>query len=139
MATTSDLSFSDVDPELIDQAEEYFVSFLQEQFPSRDFSKGRVTRELVLNTAAILHGINREDIDRLLKSFSPLVIAQDPSAADPDIVDAVYENYGVERYDGNKATGNVAIILDGQLPFSCLAILWRGSSIFHGHLVHDGR
>jgi hypothetical protein len=111
MATTSDLSFSDVSSTLIDQAEEYLVNFLQEQFPSRDFSKGRVTRELIINMAAILQSINRQDIDDLLKSFSPLVIAQDPSAADPDIVDAVYENYGVERYDGNKATGNLAIII----------------------------
>jgi len=111
MATTSDLSFSDVSETLIDQAEEYLVNFLQEQFPSRDFSKGRVTRELVINIAAELHAINREDIDRLLKSFSPVVIAQDPAAADPDIVDAVYGNYGVTRYDGNKAYGSVAIII----------------------------
>jgi hypothetical protein len=111
MATTSDLSFSDIDPDLIEQAEEYLVNFLQEQFPSRDFSDGRVLRELVVNVAADLHAINREDIDNLLKSFSPLVIAQDPTAADPDIVDAVYANYGVTRYDGNKAYGNVAIII----------------------------
>jgi len=115
MATTSDLAFTDIDPDLIDQAEDYLVNFLQEQFPSRDFSKGRVTRELVINIAAELHAINREDIDRLLKSFSPVVIAQDPSAADPDIVDAVYGNYGVTRYDGNKATGNVAIIISDLL------------------------
>jgi hypothetical protein len=118
MATTSDLSFSDVSPTLIEQAEEYLVSFLQEQFPSRDFSVGRVTRELVVNMAAIMHAINREDIDRLLKSFSPLVIAADPTAADPDIVDAVYANYGVERYDGNVATGSLAIIISDLITTS---------------------
>ena len=63
MATTSDLSFSDIDPDLIEQVEEYLVNFLQEQFPSRDFSDGRVLRELVVNVAADLHAINREDID----------------------------------------------------------------------------
>ena len=115
---TSDLSFSDVSPTLIDQAEDYLVEFLSELYPSRDFSKGRVIRELVLNVAAILHAINREDIDNLLASFSPLVIAQDPAAADPAIVDAVFANYGVERYDGNKATGNVAIIIGDLLTTS---------------------
>jgi len=118
MATTSDLSPSQVDPELIDQSEEYLANYLQELFPSRDFSKGRVTRELVINMAAILHGINREDIQRLMDSFSPLVIANDPAAADPDIVDAVYANYGVERYDGNKATGTLAVVIADLLTTS---------------------
>lgn len=111
VATTSDLSISDVSETLVEQSEDYLVSFLQEQYPSLDLSKGRVTRELVLNIAAQLHGVNREDIDRLLKSFSPVVITEDPSAADPDIVDAVYGNYGVERFEGSKATGNLVIII----------------------------
>ena len=118
MATTGDVSFSDIDPELVSQAEEYLANFLSEQFPSRDFSEGRVIRELVVNMAALLTGLNRTDIQQLLDSFSPLIIAQDPTAADDDIVDAVYANYGVERYDGNKATGNIAVILNDLLTTS---------------------
>lgn len=118
MVTTGDVAFSDIDPELVAQAEEYLANFLSEQFPSRDFSEGRVIRELVVNMAALLTGLNRTDIQILLDSFSPLVIAQDPTAADDDIVDAVYANYGVERFDGNKATGNIAIIISDFLTTS---------------------
>jgi hypothetical protein len=118
MATTPTVTPSEVDPELIEQAEEYLANFLSELFPSRDFSKGRVTRSLVIDMAAILTGVNRTDIQKVLDSFSPVVITQDPSAADDDIVDAVYGNYGVERYDGNKATGTVAIIIGDLLTTS---------------------
>lgn len=115
MATTGNVSFSDIDPELVSQAEEYLANFLSELYPSRDFSEGRVIRDVVVNMAALLTGLNREDIQQVLDSFSPLVIAQDPAAADPDIVDAVYANYGVTRYDGNKATGNIAVIISDLL------------------------
>jgi hypothetical protein len=118
MATTPDVSFSDIDPELVSQAEEYLANFLQEQYPSRDFSEGRVIRDVVVNMAALLTGLNRTDVQELLDSFSPLVIAQDPAKANPDIVDAVYENYGVSRYEGNKASGNLAIIIDDLLTTS---------------------
>ena len=109
--SVSDLTFSDVDTELIDQAEQYMRQFLEEAYPSLDLSEGRVIRQLVVNTAAILHSINRQDIEDLVNSFSPVVIAQDPDAADPDIVDAVYGNYGIERFEGDKATGFVSIII----------------------------
>ena len=118
MATMGDLTLADVDEELIDQAEAYLTNFLQEAFPSRDFSEGRVIRDLVVNMAAILTAQNREDMQRLLDSFSPLVIAQNPALANPAIVDAVYANYGVERYEGNKATGNLAIIISDLLTTS---------------------
>ena len=109
--SVSDLTFADIDPELIDQAEEYMRQVLQEAAPSLDLSEGRVIRQLVVNTAAILHAVNRQDIENLVNSFSPVVIAADPDAADPDITDAVYGNYGIERFDGNKATGQISIII----------------------------
>jgi len=115
MATTGAVSFSEISLALIEQTEEYLANFLKEQFPSRDFSDGRVIRELVVNMAALLTGLNRTDIQKMLDSFSPLVIAQDPTAADDDIVDAVYVNYGVTRYDGNKATGTIAVIIGDLL------------------------
>lgn len=109
--SVSDLTFSDIDPSLIAQAEEYMRQVLQEAAPSIDLSSGRVLRELVVNTAAILHAANRQDIENQANSFSPVVIAADPTAADPDIVDAVYANYGIERFDGSKATGQISIII----------------------------
>jgi hypothetical protein len=109
--STSTLSFDDIPEEAIEQAAEYLRTLLQEEFPSMDLSENRVIYENVIRPAAIVHAINRADIDTLKASFSPLIIAQDPEAADEDIVDAVYANYGVTRYEGSKATGLIAIII----------------------------
>jgi hypothetical protein len=73
---------------------------------------------MVINIAALLHGVNREDIDVLRRSFSPLTIAEDPEAADADIVDEVYSNYHVERFEGSKATGLIAVILLNNITTS---------------------
>lgn len=109
MSTT--ISFSDISASAQEQAEAYLTQVLQEAYPSADLSEGRVVRQLVLNTMAILTARTQEEIQTVLNSFSPVVIAQDPSAADPDIVDEVYGNYGIERYEGNKATGTLSIII----------------------------
>jgi len=92
---TSTLSFDDIPEEDIEQALAYLKQLLNEEFPSMDLTASRVIYENVLRPAAILHAVNRQDIALLKDSFSPLVIAQDPTAADDDIVDAVYANYGV--------------------------------------------
>jgi hypothetical protein len=109
MATT--VSFEDISPSVIEQAEAYLVQVLQEAYPSSDLSEGRVVRQIVLNTMAILTGATQEEIQILLNSFSPVVIAQNPDLADDDMVDAVYGNYRIERYEGNKAYGTLSIII----------------------------
>ena len=108
---TSEISFSDISPTAIEQAESYLKQVLQEAYPSADLSEGRVIREIVLNTMAILTAGTQEAIDVLRQSFSPVVIAQNPDLADDDMVDAVYGNYRIERYEGNKSTGTLSIII----------------------------
>lgn len=108
----NDITFSAISPTAIEQAEAYLTQVLEEAYPSSDLSEGRVVRQMVLNTMAILTAANQEQIDVLLNSFSPVVIAQNPTLADDDMVDAVYGNYRVERYDGNKAYGTLSIIIN---------------------------
>jgi hypothetical protein len=107
----STLSFDDIPPSAIEQAEEYLRQLLNEEYPSLDLTENRVLYENLIRPAAILHAVNREDIDVLRRSFSPVEIAADPSLADDDMVDSVFSNYGVERFEGDKATGFVAIII----------------------------
>lgn len=109
--STSTLSFADLPESEITQSEEYIRQLLKEAFPSMDLTESRVIYENVVRPAAIAHAVNRGDIDVMKQSFSPVVITQDPSAADPDLVDAVFGNYGIERFEGSKATGLVAIVI----------------------------
>ena len=114
----STLTFSDISPEAIDQAEEYLAGVLSEEYPSLDLSEGRVIREMVINVAAILHAVNRQDYDNLRRSFSILEITTNPDLADPDIVDSVLSNYRIERFEGSKATGNLAVIIANAITTS---------------------
>lgn len=107
----SDLTFSDIDPALIEQEEEFLVALLQEEYPSLDLTQSRVIRDQVIRPAAILRAADREDYDALRQSFSPVAITQDPSLADDDMVDSVFSNYRVTRFEGAKATGEVAVII----------------------------
>ena len=114
MTTQSALTFDDIDPALIEQSKEYLRQLLAEEFPSMDLTTSRVFHDNLLLPAAVLHSVNREDFDRLRRSFSPVEIQKNPELADPDIADAVYGNYGVERYQGDKATGFVSIIIEDK-------------------------
>ena len=118
MTTESTLNFEDIDPELIEQSKDYLRQLLAEEFPSMDLTASRVFHDNLLLPAAILHSVNREDFDRLRRSSSPIEIQKDPELADPDIVDSVYSNYGIERYQGDKATGFVSVIISDKLTTS---------------------
>lgn len=107
----STLTFDDIPESAITQAQEYLRQLLKEEYPSLDLSENRVLFDNLIRPAAIMHAANREDIDVLRRSFSPLEIAANPELADAEMVDSVYSNYGVTRYEGNKATGYVAIII----------------------------
>jgi len=114
----ADLTFAGLSPSAIAQAEEYLASVLSEEFPSLDLSEGRVIRTMVIDIAAILNTESRQDTDNLRNSFSPLTIAENPELADDDIVDEVYSNYHVERYEGSKSTGLIAVILESNITTS---------------------
>lgn len=107
-----ELNFSDISTTAIEQAEAYLVQLLKEEYPSLDLTKSRVIRDQVIRPAAILHALDREELDKLRRSFSPLTIVEDPAAADSDMVDAVYANYRITRFNGAKATGLVVVIID---------------------------
>lgn len=115
MTTESTLTFDDIDPELIEQSKDYLRQLLAEEFPSMDLTASRVFHDNLLLPAAILHSVNREDFDRLRRSFSPIEIQENPALADPEIVDSVYANYGVTRYQGDRATGFLSIIIDDRV------------------------
>ena len=105
------LKLEDISPDAIEDAERYCTQLLQEAYPSLDLSSGRVIRELVVNTAALLVAGTRQDYDRMRRAMSPLEIIANPELADPEIVDSIYSNYRISRTAGTFARGSVAIII----------------------------
>ena len=109
-----ELNFADISAAAIELAEAYLVQLLQEEYPSLDLTKSRVIRDQVIRPAAILRALDREELDNLRASFSPLTITADPAGATDAMVDAVYANYGITRDAGSKATGLIAIIISSR-------------------------
>lgn len=105
------LSISDLDPTQIEQAEEQLVQMLMDEYPSMDLSRGRVLRDLVIRSAAIMTVQNQMDMDSLRRSFSLQQIASDPSLANDDIVDGVLSNLLLSRDVGAEAVGQIRVIL----------------------------
>ncbi len=111
----SELTIQDLDPEAVDQAEDFLVNWLKAEYPSMDLVEGRVLRDLLIRPAALFHVLNQTDIEQLRQSMSLAAIEANPELADPDTVDAVLSNFLVTRNPGTKATGLITIILSDLL------------------------
>jgi hypothetical protein len=85
-------------------------SYLEVEYPSMDLEPGSVLHSLLLRPAAIFHTLNQTNLDRVRQSQSLLKIAEDPTLADDDIVNAVLSNFNVTRKDGGQATGSISMI-----------------------------
>ena len=96
------------------QAEEIIRAFISEEFPDVDVTTGGVLYARVVQPNGLLGAIQQENFDRLRQSQSLLLVEQDPSLAEDDIVDGILSNFLVSRQAGGKATGQVVIVLSAQ-------------------------
>jgi len=83
---------------------------IAEALPGSDTRRGPL-HDLLLLPQAIIEAGRREEIDKYLSARSLRDIRLDPTLADPDTVDANLSNWGLSRIAGEKATGQVAIVL----------------------------
>ena len=109
------LQLTDLPTGAIDQAEAVLLEMLKTEYPSMDLAPGRVLRDLLLRPAAMMYALNAANMDNLRKSMSILDIANDPSLADPAIVDSVLSNLMITRNEGGIATGSLTIILTSKV------------------------
>lgn len=91
--------------------------FISESFPSIDISPGSVISELLVKVAATLHNPIKNDIDALKQTDSVVNALASPEETYSDVITNIASNYNVARNEGNKATGNLKLIINSGDTF----------------------
>ena len=83
-------------------------SYYREADPEADVSRGSVVHELVIRPAAYLFARHYEDLEAMASQYSLPLLAESP---DPDetIAENLAANFRVERKEGTKGVGYVAV------------------------------
>lgn len=90
------------------------VQRVQEDNPRLDLRRG-VFAELLVYYHAVLDTQRRTYTNDLLNSRSLLAIEQDPTLADPDVVDDILSNFRFTRKGGGLATGEVTVVVSDDV------------------------
>ena len=103
-------SFDELDTTRVSELLQLFSTWMQEKHPEVELSRG-VFHDLVLYFNSVLNAALRENIDRVMQSNSLLAITQNPTLADPALVDKVLSNFNLKRDTGEIAVGEAMIIV----------------------------
>lgn len=106
-------SLSDVDPSLVQQAQDQISQILQEKFPEVEITRG-VIHDIVTFLHSICAGVNQTTINRVLDSRSLLAIKNNPALADDTLVDHILSNFRITRKVGTYASGSINIVVEGD-------------------------
>lgn len=109
--TTEITSLNELNADLVREQQDILSTFLQEQYPNLDLSRG-VMRDLVQYLNAIFSAKERTELERWKSARSLLAITENPDIADVDSVDNILSNYNVTRRNGTYATGTVFLTFD---------------------------
>ena len=91
------------------------VARVQEDNPTLDLRQG-VFFSLLGYYHAVLAAQRQQNINDYLNARSLKVMEADPTLADPDLVDDVLSNYRVTRKPGEKARGEVTVVVNDDIP-----------------------
>ncbi len=109
-------SIDELDPDEIENSEQRLSTFISEQQPQLDLSKGTVLQQTIIQTNAVIDVVHREETDKLRRSNSLLAISEDPTLADDDTVDRVLSNYLISRDEATTASGTAFIVVTTEVP-----------------------
>lgn len=104
-----------LDQDLVDQVQQEMAQKLQEAFPDADLGRG-VLHDVVLHLWGVMASALESRYDRARRSQSLLAISEDPTLADPAVVDAVLSNYRIYRQPGEAAAGQMTVVVDSLTP-----------------------
>lgn len=106
---------SEINEEELQQKEDFLRQFFADAFPDIDTTTGSVLNARVLRPLSLLHVIASDNFTRLQQSQSLRLVEQDPTLAEPDVVDNIASNFLIERTPGTKATGRTVIVLSTKV------------------------
>lgn len=105
---------SQLDPTLVQQAEDLIRAFINDSASGLDIDKGSVLDQLIVRFYGLLSAKLQQDAERWRKSSSLLNIIEDPTLADEDTVDEVISNFLITRRNGTLASGQILLVLDSK-------------------------
>lgn len=107
-------SLTQLSPAKVQEMVATLSQLMAERHPEVELTRG-VFHDLVLYFDGLLNAAIQENITRLQQSNSLLKITQDPTLADPDIVDQVLSNFNLQRDNGTPAVGAVTVIFNADV------------------------
>jgi hypothetical protein len=107
-------SLTQLNPAKVQEMLATLSQLMAERHPEVELTRG-VFHDLVLYFDALLNAAIQENIARVQQSSSLLKITQDPTLADPDIVDQVLSNFNVQRDNGTPAVGSITIVFNADV------------------------
>lgn len=132
-------SLDELTPELVGQLFAEFTQMMQERHPGIELTRGPF-HDIVSYFGSVFSAIPQTNIDKVLQSRSLLAISEDPSLAEPELVDHVTSNWGVTREAGSNAQGNITIVVSANevvivpasLEFDASGVSFRADGAFTG-------
>lgn len=103
--------FNSLESATLREIEDFLVQFIQTAEPTLDLSPSSVLFQLLIRPAAIFHGVNQENMDRVRNANSIKLVTENPDEADTDTLDNLLSNYFITRREGEPATGQIRLIL----------------------------
>ena len=103
-----------LDPDAVLAALEETVQRLSEDNPNLELRRG-VFAELLAYYHAVLDTQRRTYTNDVLNARSLQAMQDDPTLADPELVDAVLSNFRMTRKPGRKAVGSVTVVVSDDV------------------------
>jgi len=115
-----------LDPVAVQEALEETVQRLTEDNPQLELRRG-VFAETLAYYHAVLDTQRRTYTNDVLNARSLKAMQDDPTLADPDLVDDVLSNYRLTRKPGRKATGAVTVVVSDDVTVTIgQGSVWEG-------------
>lgn len=129
---TAPITFDDLSQTAVDTTLQLLTAIVGERHPELLSGAGGFY-DLVLGWSAVCQAVSEAQLTRYEQSGSVAAILANPDAADPEIVDAVFSNFGVSRLPGASASGlitlvftaNVSVVLTPSLRFAAGASQYK--------------
>jgi hypothetical protein len=102
---------NDLNPDDISTREDFLIQIINEAVPDLDLTKGGILEQLMAYPNAILDVLNQEELERVRKSTSLLLVSENPELADDALLDALLSNLLVTRLPGSVANGTITLVI----------------------------